>query len=284
MTLNNNNSSNWITGFHVFPNFTVPHLHMHVIYKPLKHTNTFQKETSEEKFIQTETLIAALGVGNNNNSRSGMNIQTFKKKQEEFKERWKNKNKRSNIVNNKPLGKIPPLQFKGGKKHVTNNNLEMILSNNNSKRKNTGIYGKPYKGYFDSPNYNKAHVNHWFPNVSGKNLSDNPKFIIFLNRDRTPYEGQKKKNGQGYGYGSTSLIHILVIPRKYYFNAIELNGKHIDMVKEMKKEGIKAGKDVVKKLNKIRNEYLVKFPNITYNNALNKRKTLNTIAANLLKG
>jgi len=270
-----NKNLDYTTGFHVWPNNTVQHLHMHVIYKPFMNKVSYKKETSPDKFIETETLINALSSSNelNKNPELGMSVKVFKERQGAFKTQFTKlttPKEKANFLNGK---RIPALQFKGGmlfdkngplknqngkpkfkgnsNKGITNTNTNQIFAEHENRLPGKG-YAFPYSSYYGSPKYKHEDPAHWFPNISGHNLtqlnksknvntinlSTDPKLIIFLNRDKVTT-------------GSTSIVHLLVIPHKYYFNAIELNGRHVDMVKKMKKEGIKAAQYVVEQIERI---------------------------------
>ena len=93
----------------------------------------------------------------------------------------------------------------------------------------------------------------FMPAFIGKFLGQNSKAVAFLNiqspivgnKDPTNASGKKVTTNSSI---AMSVIHLLVIPKEYKYNAVTLTGADVDLVKSMRRLGLKVGKELVKEI------------------------------------
>ena len=93
----------------------------------------------------------------------------------------------------------------------------------------------------------------FMPNYIGRFLGENSKAVAFLNiqspiknnKDPTNASGKKVTTNSSI---AMSVIHLLVIPKEYKYNAVTLTKADVPLVKSMHRLGLKVGKELVRKL------------------------------------
>jgi hypothetical protein len=93
----------------------------------------------------------------------------------------------------------------------------------------------------------------FMPKYIGRFLGENSKAVAFLNiqspiknnKDPTNASGKKVTTNSSI---AMSVIHLLVIPKEYKYNAVTLMEADVPLVKSMHRLGLKVGKELVRKL------------------------------------
>lgn len=103
----------------------------------------------------------------------------------------------------------------------------------------------------------------FMPGFIGRFLGKNDDAVAFLNI-QSPIIGNSDPTGSSEFIDSSnnrpnikrvtsssaamSVIHLLVIPKKYKYNAVTLTGADVSLVKSMRRLGLKVGKELVKQI------------------------------------
>lgn len=93
----------------------------------------------------------------------------------------------------------------------------------------------------------------FMPKYIGRFLGENSKAVAFLNV-QSPIVGNKDptnatgKKVTAISSIAMSVIHLLVIPKEYKYNAVTLMEDDVGLVKSMRRLGLKVGKELVKTL------------------------------------
>ena len=255
----------WTTGFDIWPDDEAPHLHMHVMYDPWKLES---KKTSSKHFIKTDNLISFFkndkfkNSGHETYHRAGIqvkyladaildfhNIQhshgfDFKIKHsipKNIKNRIQNRTKPNlawipyTLFNSHTL--VNPHTFDNPLK-FSNPTIHQIIDHRGQRP--YGTFAPQFFPHFVT-NYNKP-VRHepvfQFANVNlinellNKTQQQNYKdFIVIL----------KPKED------ASSVVHLLVLPKRYYFNVVELKSNDTSMVEKMRRVGMLVGDEIVKR-------------------------------------
>ena len=216
----------WTIGFHIHPKQSIPHLHMHVIStdRNIMNEAAYKKETkpftdTDGKFVSAVTVLKYLS-GKYENEVATLNghILEWSELGNNNIDKWR--------TEQQPMRNAELYKFPAGSRNTTQNTTITypMLSNKNSKTASVfkGLLKNSYGSGFNQKGLLKKNTV----------IRANTDSIIFLDQQLPKLFIHNLNSVKGFG--STSILHYLVIPRNILiYNVISLKKRHVKFVISM---------------------------------------------------